>query len=144
MNYDGLHYTELRHKGPRRGTKALHDAVLLLYGTQGVRSGGIYNRRKIAGSQRWSLHAVGRAVDFWVPNKAVGDRLALSIVRIAERIGVCEIIWWDWRWTPNEGVTRWTKPDHRDHVHVAQTRKVADNESSHADLVRFFVAGLQS
>ena len=61
-------------QGPRPGSRALSDVVLFRMAHRGVRTGGIYNSRKVRGSlTSWSTHAAGRGIDWMVPDKATGD-----------------------------------------------------------------------
>ena len=73
----------LRNRGPRHGVQAFADVILFAFTQAGVKMGGIYNRRRQRGGSSWSLHAVGRAVDFMVPSTQVGDFLAAVIVKAA-------------------------------------------------------------
>ena len=87
---------------------------------------GTFNCRKIAGTNRWSSHASGRAGDSGVRVMATGHpaghALAAWLVKNAGMLGVQEVIWnrrrWDnqsRRWRAYTGVS-----PHLDHVHWAQ------------------------
>lgn len=52
--------------GPTPGAVALEVAVIERWGDAGVYSLGIFNCRRVAGTDSWSLHAEGRAVDLGV------------------------------------------------------------------------------
>lgn len=67
-------------------------------------SGGVYNRRKIAGSQTWSQHAWGNAWDVMVADLATGDRLRAWLRQ--NRL-----------WLP-VGTVLWRVPAHYDHLHI--------------------------
>lgn len=93
MAYQRVTRAELnRWTGPRPGVRAFHDAVLWVRHSAGVRSGGIYNRRRVRGGSSWSLHSVGRAADFMVPNLAAGYDIAFRAIRQARMLGVSEVI----------------------------------------------------
>lgn len=127
-----------RYHGPAPGTKALSDVVLFTYFQHGVRSGGIYNRRKQRSGSAWSLHSVGRAADFMVTSSDIGNWLGHHLVNTAELIGCCEVIFEDWRWTGDRGFHTYTRGGHDDHVHCGQTREVARSKSSIEELHHWF------
>ncbi len=112
-----------------------------------TRASGLYNCRKIANSNEWSLHAEGRAVDHFVnvnnaAQKKAGDAILYAFTKkdknavpagLAQRWGVQEIIWNCKIWTAaraDEGVRAYgpcstsSSPTirHEDHVHIAQHR----------------------
>jgi flagellar protein FlgJ len=129
MAYQPVTRAELRaHTGPRPGTRALHDVLIWMFHSRGVRSGGIYNRRAVRGGTSWSLHAVGRALDIMVPvGDPVGWEIALRVIRHADALGVAEVIHDRKRWTAEKGTQpyRGSNP-HRDHVHIGMTVDMAD------------------
>ena len=131
----------LQVQGPRPGARVLSDVVIRHYLAAGVqvKTGGIYNRRRVRGGTSWSLHAVGRGVDWMVPDKATGDQLFLRLINAADQCGVCEVIWNRQRWdgttgkvTPYRGVN-----PHTDHVHAGMTIDVASHPDTQ-DLRRWF------
>lgn len=131
----------LRNRGPRHGVQAFADVILFAFTQAGVKMGGIYNRRRQRGGSSWSLHAVGRAVDFMVPTTQVGDFLAAVIVKAATQCGVCEIIWNRRRWTAERGWQAYHGSNpHTDHVHVGFTRDLADSASTTEALHKWFGA----
>jgi hypothetical protein len=120
--------------GPRPATQVLSDVIVLHYLARGAKSGGIYNRRRVRLGSAWSLHAAGRALDVMVPAKAgvataagkqLGDEIWLRAIAAAEACGICEVIWWDKRWTGDKGVHPYKPTNHRDHVHIGQTVDMA-------------------
>jgi hypothetical protein len=94
-----------------------------------ARSDGIYVCRNIAGTNKQSLHAEGRALDIHLrltrpTEKYIGDHLFKAFVDLARSLGLQEVIW-------NRQVWSTTKPrvhtytgqnPHTDHVHVGFTR----------------------
>lgn len=144
MAYEAVTTTEYRTKtGERRGTRALLDVLLFLFGALGVTDLGIYNRRKVRGGSSWSIHAVGRAFDLGIPNKALGDRIFLLLIRAAPKLGLCEIIWWGQRWTAENGVQPYYGVDnHHTHIHGAQTQEAADNPSKRDDLTKWYATAI--
>lgn len=143
--YEAVQRWELRrHKGERKGTRALLDVLLVLFHAHGARSGGIYNRRLVRGGSSWSLHSVGRACDVMVQRQDIGDLIAGVVVARAEGLGVCEVIWNRRRWTPERGWVGYagTNP-HTDHVHIGQTISVADSPASLEQLHAWFAAVLR-
>lgn len=145
MAYEAPQAWELRSvRGVRHGTKALEDSVMFWMQAKGVRSDGDYVRRPIRGTgnvltlANASEHAVGRAWDAGVPNKAVGDELALRLMAAWAPLGLCELIWWDHRTTDGVNVQPYHGIDpHHSHVHTAVGIAMADNPSSHDDLVKW-------
>ena len=124
--------------GPRPGSVALSDVVLARMASRGVRTGGIYNHRKVRGSlTSWSTHAAGRGIDWMVPNKQVGDELFLRLVNACDQIGVAEVIWQHQRWTGDKGVQPYKPSNHLDHVHASQTIDMASRSDTDA-LRRWF------
>lgn len=67
-------------------------------------SGGIYNRRKIAGSKTWSQHSWGNALDLMTRDLATGDRVRAWLRSNA-------------LWLP-VGTVLWRVPAHFDHLHI--------------------------
>jgi hypothetical protein len=89
---------------------------------------GIYARRNIAGTNRPSLHAGGRALDIGLLvastiEKIIGDGLFQAFVELGSRMGLEEVIW-------NRQIWSRTRPmvhpyhgssPHTDHVHIGFT-----------------------
>ena len=132
----------LRHRSPRRGSVILMDVLLFLFHTDKITNAGIYNRRKVRGGSSWSLHSVGRALDIGIPTKEAGDRIFLFLIRAATLAGICELIWWNQRWTAENGVRPYNPgkggDDHRTHMHIGQTREMADNKASRDSLIAWY------
>ena len=123
-------------QGPRPGSRALHDVVLFRMASRGVRTGGIYNSRRVRGGIAWSTHAAGRGIDWAVPSKQVGDELYLRLIRACDQIGVGEVIWRDRRWTA-DGEKPYKPKNHYDHVHCSQTIDMASRPDT-PDLRKWF------
>lgn len=70
----------------------------------GLRFGGMYNRRYIKGTQVWSQHAYGNAVDEMVPSLAYGDQVAAWVKARAGLFSLDHLLW--------------RVPDHFNHVHA--------------------------
>lgn len=86
----------------------------------GGRSGGIFNPRKVRGSSSWSVHACGRALDWFPRDDAMGWRLAYIITDYPDGAGVQMVLWKDYQWGGRHG-PRWTytgRRDHDDHLHI--------------------------
>lgn len=73
-------------------------------------SGGIYNRRYIAGTKTWSQHAYGNAYDIMVKNKEIGDKVFDYLMKMKTN-GV------------KIGTVLWQVPAHYDHLHIEPARK---------------------
>lgn len=67
-----------------------------------VRFGGIFACRKIAGTDVWSQHAWGNAVDIFVPSLAYGDAVSRWLRR--RRFNVAHHLW--------------RTTGHYDHIHL--------------------------
>ena len=123
-----------------------HDAV-------GV-SGGIYACRTIQGTNIFSLHAEGRAVDWVLDNRdarqrKIADGIVAALLKrghghnhaLARRMGIQEIIWNCRIWSsdqPDVGLTRYapcsTSADrtvrHQNHFHVGLNQDGAEQRTS--------------
>lgn len=141
-DYQKATWDEVRQvQGPRPGARALSDVVIQYFMAQGipVKSGGIYNKRRVRGGTSWSLHSVGRGIDWMVPSKNIGDQIWLRLINAAEQTGVCEVIWNRQRW---DGTTKQVKPyrginPHTDHVHAGMIVDVAAHPDT-PDLRKWF------
>jgi hypothetical protein len=115
------------------GTLALAQAVRAAYPELESMSRiyGCFNRKRIAGTARWSLHAEGRAFDVGVQADELEVGWHLACVLVAERVffGVQRVIWDKHIWSiENASAWRRLRPQsqqHRDHVHVEQYRNAA-------------------
>ncbi|MBU3741508.1 MAG: hypothetical protein FGM24_04390 [Candidatus Kapabacteria bacterium] len=91
---------------------------------------GIYNARAIRGSDRLSLHAEGRAVDFKPPGQAK-DVIAEWARTHAATLGIQEIIVYATRriWTSNRSAEGWRPykgvSSGMTHIHIGQHRSGA-------------------
>ena len=125
-------------QGPRPGARALSDVIIWHYHSRGVRSGGIYNSRKVRGSlTSWSTHAAGRGIDFMVPSKEVGDEIYLRLINASDATGVGEVIWRHSRWTGQDGEKHYKPTNHFDHVHCSMTIDMASQPNTD-ELKRWF------
>jgi hypothetical protein len=98
---------------------------------------GCFNRRKVAGTSTWSLHAEGRALDVGVgpADDDIGWALACELVANRAFYGVQRVIWDAHIWSVERidewrGVSPGTNP-HHDHVHLEQYREAASRPTSH-------------
>jgi hypothetical protein len=114
--------------GCQPGTRALGQAVKNVYPELISLAGayGCFNPRKIAGSESFSLHAEGRAIDVGVPQSsdALGWDLACELVSQRVVYGTMRVIWDRHIWSLERG-DRWAvvqpgTQEHRDHIHVEQ------------------------
>lgn len=125
MAYDVATYDRGR-EAP--GTRALWDVIRARWPGAGFL--GIYARRAIRGSDKLSLHAEGRALDFTPPD-GERDRITEWARANAERLGVQEIIVYETKqiWTTSRAREGWrpyrgmSKGLH--HIHIGQHRKGA-------------------
>ena len=146
MAYQAVQQWELdRYHGPRRGTAALRDVLILLFAKGGAFDDGIYNRRPVRGGTSWSLHAVGRAIDIGVRNHDIGEFIATGLVKGDNPVGcgICEVIWNRRRWTAEKGWQPYSGVDpHTSHVHIGQTIEMADNPATTDQLHGWFAGVL--
>jgi hypothetical protein len=76
----------------------------------GLRTGGVFNRRKIAGSDSWSQHAYGNAIDLY---DTQGGHNRIYLDKVAA-------------WLKAQGETRlvlWQVTAHYDHIHYEPNPK---------------------
>lgn len=110
--------------GPQPGTTALEAAVLAVWSTRGATSLGTYNCRKIAGSDEWSLHAEGRAVDIDVdwPPSALGSEVLARVTSAALGLGIQRVIYDGWIYDTfdEQGRPFDDGGAHRTHLHIEQ------------------------
>lgn len=115
------------------GTLALADAVRDVYPELACMTPvyGCFNRRHVAGSTTWSLHAEGRALDIGAQSTQTSLAWQLACELVAHRLvyGTMRVIWNRHIWS-TERPDEWrplgpsTAP-HDDHVHVEQFRRAA-------------------
>jgi hypothetical protein len=124
--------------GCQTGTRALATAVGNVYPELQSLEGayGCYNRRPIAGTSTYSLHAEGRAFDVGVPATLndLGWNLACDLVAHRIIYGTMRVIWDRHIWTIERG-DRWDQlrpatNQHRDHIHVEQYWTAAKRPAS--------------
>jgi LAS superfamily LD-carboxypeptidase LdcB len=131
--------------GPQRGAVALMRELQNRYGGRGE----IYNPRTVRGSTRLSLHAEGRAVDWYRsardPAEAAEAQRILDWLlatdadgnehALARRMGVQEIIWNRRIWTARRHAEGWRaytgQSPHTDHIHIGLNWAGARMETSH-------------
>lgn len=120
-------------RGCQSGTLALGRAIRTTFPELATLTPvyGCYNRRKIAGSASWSIHAEGRALDVGVEAelRSVGWDLACELVLHRVLYGVQRVIWDRHIWSV-ERIDQWQPlqvrtNQHLDHLHVEQYRSAA-------------------
>ena len=114
--------------GPEPGTKRLADYLEQKWPATAF--WGIYNPRKIGGTNRWSTHAEGRGLDLGIPlddaGLDLGNEIAQWLIDHAEQLGCQYLIWNGRSWSPSRGWRIYTgQSPHRDHIHLEQTRRAA-------------------
>lgn len=108
--------------GPAPGAVDLANSLLFRWGPYGASSLGIFNCRKIAGTQTWSVHAEGRAFDLAVPPDArpeLGDAVLRELLRAPDQL-LQQVIWWQQvydRETP-AGRPYGGQDPHETHLHI--------------------------
>lgn len=109
-------------EGPTPGAVDLANTLLFRWGPYGASSLGIYNCRKIAGSETWSLHAEGRAFDLAIPatrRPDLGDAVLRELLRAPDLL-LQRVIWWGQvydRDTP-AGRPYGAGDQHESHLHI--------------------------
>lgn len=73
--------------GYKKGTERFKNMVLFLNGGK-LKNYGSFQVRKIKGSDKWSVHATGRAIDFGYDNREDGLAFIDFLVRNADAFGV--------------------------------------------------------
>jgi hypothetical protein len=152
----GFKFAEGCSTGPQPGTVKLR-AYVEHWWPRGD-DWGIYNCRTTSGGN-WSEHAEGRAYDHGLNYDNADDRAAAQSLitaftkkdangfddALARRFGVEQLIWNCRIWTSDNPVWRsydksgndcagWTKTDaHRDHVHIGQNWRGANQNTSAYD-----------
>lgn len=97
-------------------------AALRRWSVQGAVSWGIFNCRKIAGTDQWSVHAEGRAIDL-APDTGgteLGQEICDAIVRASWELGLQRVIWLGRIWDLNRpaGAPFDDGGAHDTHLHV--------------------------
>lgn len=119
--------TTINWNGPQPAPR--HLAKRLRVNFPEITQTGIYNDRNVAGTQKKSAHAEGRALDIHLnaanpEHLTLGNQLFLAITRKASLIGVDNIIWNREIWSQAHPFVRpysGASP-HTDHIHVEFTR----------------------
>lgn len=127
-------------KGPQPGAEALLKAIAARYRGRGE----IFACRPVHGGSRLSMHAEGRAVDWFPADPADGRRIADWLLApdgtgnehaLARRMGVQELIFDRRVWTARrhaEGWREYTGPNsHADHLHIGMTWAGARMQTSY-------------
>lgn len=119
--------SEINWKQPQPAPKALWSLINANFPQ--TRFLGIYNPRSVAGTNKPSAHAEGRALDIGLlvsnpDEKVIGDQLFDAFIETGPTIGLDHVIWNRQIWSQSRGGPRpytGVSP-HTDHVHVAFTR----------------------
>lgn len=120
-------------QGCQTGTLALASAIKTVYPDFITLRGayGCFNPRRIEGSQAWSLHAEGRALDVGVPDHLRETGWVLACELVAHRVvyGTMRVMWDGHIWSIERG-RDWDRlhpssQQHRDHIHVEQYWRAA-------------------
>lgn len=110
---------------PQPGTLALENALVGAYGPRGAVSAGIYNCRKIAGTDVWSIHAEGRALDLAVswPPEALGAEVLERLLLAASELGLQRVIYnrWSYSYDYPRGLVYGGDDPHTTHLHIEQS-----------------------
>jgi len=124
--------------GPRSYATALLQVLKTRFAGNAARIGvgdSIYDRRMIRGSSTsWSVHTVGRAVDFGVTTNATGlafgQALVTELLSKASQLGIQQIIFsngtTDVSYRPGRAPKAMKSKLHRNHLHIEINRAVAD------------------
>lgn len=114
--------------GCQTGTRALGLAIRAVWPEFETLSGayGCFNRRRIAGSPSWSLHAEGRALDVGVGQAELQLGWELACELVARRIvyGTMRVMFDHHIWS-TEHPSEWRRlrsssNQHTDHIHLEQ------------------------
>lgn len=125
--YTGTYQPATQCTGEQPGARALMSWFLGAYGSVGGGNGGIYNCRRIDGSNQWSVHSEGRACDLAVSpiRQSWGDVLADMLRNMSAELGIQGIIYNRRQWFSSQSTWTARGPDHDDHLHVELTRASA-------------------
>lgn len=102
----------------------------------GATSYGGYNCRKIAGTNTWSVHSTGRAIDLFVTtsggqaDNGLGDPIANWLIEHAEYLGISFLVWDRASWGAHRPVGQKHRyysgaHPHHDHIHIEVTEAAA-------------------
>jgi hypothetical protein len=124
--------SKVNWKGPQPVPKEL--APTLKANFPQITQTGIYNDRNIAGTQKKSAHAEGRALDIHLnahvaEQKMLGDQLFKVLIRKALALAIDNVIWNRQIWSQKQGGPRAYAghSPHTDHIHVEFTRDGSQN-----------------
>ena len=120
-------FSKINWKGPQPAP--VHLAKRLRVNFPQITSTGIYNDRNVAGTEKKSSHAEGRALDIHLsannPDQlSLGNQLFDVLIRKASVLGIDNVIWNRQIWSQ---VHKYKRPyngksPHTDHIHVEFTR----------------------
>jgi hypothetical protein len=101
-------------------TEALAERLTARF--SGCSKGRIYDCTTVAGSDKLSHHAFGRAVDIFPKDKQQGDKIFKWCIDNAERHDIVVVIWYNQIWsTKRQYIHRYVGAHpHTDHVHISQ------------------------
>jgi len=128
VRYEPATKTKPTAIGCQSGTAALLEGIRQVWPelVSGKLGYGCWNPRHIAGSQAWSLHAEGRAIDTGVPaaQKELAWLLACDLVTYRIALGTMRVIWDGHIWS-TEKPANWrplnpSLNQHHDHIHSEQ------------------------
>jgi hypothetical protein len=99
---------------------------------------GIYNDRNVAGTNKKSSHAEGRAIDIHLnanqpSQRLVGDQLFQALIDAAHATGIDNVIWNRQIWSTRHPMLRPYRGanPHTDHIHVEFTRVGSQQKTFH-------------
>ena len=116
------------------GTRDIADMLRASF--PGATSYGGYICRKIAGTNTWSVHSTGRAIDLFVSlaggqaDNDLGDPIANWLVENAEYVGISFVVWDRASWGAHRPAGAKHKAytgqhPHHDHLHIEVTQAAA-------------------
>lgn len=120
--------------GPTNGAVDLANTLLHRWSPFGAYTLGIFNCRKIAGTDEWSVHSEGRAFDLGIPESSrpeLGDAVLRELLAVPDEL-LQRVLWWGQnydRQTPlGRPITRGDR--HETHLHIEIPWKTADGLTS--------------
>jgi hypothetical protein len=117
------------------GTRDIADMLRASF--PGATSYGGYNCRKISGTNTWSVHSTGRAIDLFVTlsggqaDNDLGDPIANWLIEHSNYLGISLVIWDRASWGPHRtpgAKHRYYDGDHphHDHLHIEVSQTAAN------------------
>lgn len=109
---------------------------------------GIYNDRNVAGTNKKSAHAEGRALDIHLSvnqpdERLIADQLFRIFIEAADRTGIDNVIWNRRIWSRHRGLHPYNGQNpHTDHIHIEFTR--AGSQLTVWHLLNMLVAQLRT